>query len=278
MLIEALPYIRKFEGKTFVIKYGGAAMKDSCLKNIFAQNVTLLRKVGIKIVLVHGGGDAITKMAEKLGLTSRFLHGRRVTDKEMISVIQMTLAGKVNQDIVQLISEHGGKAVGVSGLDADTIKALPHPNAETLGLVGEVEQINTDYIDLLCGAGLIPVIAPIGFDDDNIYNINADDAASSIAIALKAEKLIYVSDVAGIHVGERILKTISKREAADFIERGIISGGMIPKVLSAFKTLDSGVGKVHLIDGKATHSLLLEIFTHEGVGTQFIAEQESDHY
>ncbi len=279
VLIEALPYIRKFEGKTFVIKYGGAAMKDSCLKSSFAQNVTLLRKVGIKIVLVHGGGDAITKTAEKLGITSRFLHGRRVTDKEMISVIQMTLAGKVNQDIVQLISEHGGKAVGVTGLDADTIKALPHPNAETLGLVGEVEQINTGYIDLLCGAGLIPVIAPTGFDDKgNIYNINADDAASGIAIALKAEKLIYVSDVAGIHVGDRILKTISKGEAADFIEQGIISGGMIPKVLSAFKTLDSGVGKVHLIDGKSTHSLLLEIFTHEGVGTQFIAEQESDQF
>ena len=277
VLIEALPYIRKFEGKTFVIKYGGAAMKDACLKNSFAQNVTLLRKVGIKIVLVHGGGDAITKTAEKLGLSSRFLHGRRVTDKEMISVIQMTLAGKVNQDIVQLISEHGGKAVGVTGLDADTIKAIPHQNAETLGLVGEVEQINTSYIDLLCRAGLIPVIAPIGFDDKgNVYNINADDAASSIAIALKAEKLIYVSDVEGIHVGERILKTICKTEAADFIEQGIISGGMIPKVLSAFKTLDSGVGKIHLIDGKSTHSLLLEIFTHEGVGTQFIAEQESD--
>ncbi len=279
VLIEALPYIRKFEGKTFVIKYGGAAMKDSSLKSSFAQNVTLLRKVGIKIVLVHGGGDAITKTAEKLGIASRFLHGRRVTDKEMISVIQMTLAGKVNQDIVQLISEHGGKAVGVTGLDADTIKALPHPNAETLGLVGEVEQINTAYIDLLCQAGLIPVIAPTGFDDKgNIYNINADDAASGIAIALKAEKLIYVSDVAGIHVGDRILKTISKGEAADFIEQGIISGGMIPKVLSAFKTLDSGVGKVHLIDGKSTHSLLLEIFTHEGVGTQFVAEQESDQF
>ena len=277
VLIEALPYIRKFEGKTFVIKYGGAAMKDNCLKNIFAQNVTLLRKVGIKIVLVHGGGDAITKTAEKLGLVSRFLHGRRVTDEAMISVIQMTLAGKVNQDIVQLISEHGGKAVGVSGLDADTIKALPHPNAEKLGLVGEVQQINTSYIELLSRSGLIPVIAPIGFDDDgNIYNINADDAASSIAIALKAEKLIYVSDVEGIHVGERILKTICKREAADFIEEGIISGGMIPKVLSAFKTLDSGVGKIHLIDGKATHSLLLEIFTHEGVGTQFIGEEEHD--
>ncbi|WP_076792348.1 acetylglutamate kinase [Chlorobium sp. KB01] len=277
VLIEALPYIRQFEGKTFVIKYGGSAMKDASLKNSVAQNVTLLRKVGINIVLVHGGGDAITKTAEKLGHHSRFLHGRRVTDREMISIIQMTLAGKVNQDIVQLLSRHGGKAVGVSGLDADTIKALPHQNADTLGLVGEVVHINTDYIDLLCHAGLIPVIAPIGFDDTgNIYNINADDAASSIAIALKAEKLIYVSDVEGIHVGERILKTICKTEAADFIEQGIISGGMIPKVLSAFKTLDSGVGKIHLIDGKSTHSLLLEIFTHEGVGTQFIADQESD--
>ncbi len=275
VLIEALPYIRKFEGKTFVIKYGGSAMKDACLKNSFAQNVTLLRKVGINVVLVHGGGDAITKTAEKLGISSRFVQGRRVTDKEMISVIQMTLAGKVNQDIVQLISEHGGKAVGVTGLDADTIKAAPHPNAETLGLVGEVEQINTGYIDLLCNAGLIPVIAPIGYDDDgNIYNINADDAASSSAIALKAEKLIYVSDVEGIHVGSRILKTICKGEAADFIEQGIISGGMIPKVVSAFQTLDGGVGKIHLIDGKSTHSLLLEIFTHEGVGTQFIAEED----
>ena len=277
VLIEALPYIRKFEGKTFVIKYGGSAMKEECLKNSFAQNVTLLRKVGIKVVLVHGGGDAITRTAEKIGLNSRFVQGKRVTDKEMISVVQMTLAGKVNQDIVQLISQHGGKAVGVTGLDADTIRAVPCHNAEKLGLVGEVEEINTIYIDLLCQAGLIPVIAPIGFDDEgNIYNINADDAASSIAIALKAEKLIYVSDVEGIHVGERILKTICKQEAADFIEQGIISGGMIPKVLSAFKTLDGGVGKIHLIDGKFTHSLLLEIFTHEGVGTQFIAEQDSD--
>jgi acetylglutamate kinase len=277
VLIEALPYIRKFESKTFVIKYGGSAMKEHCLKNTFAQNVTLLRKVGIKVVLVHGGGDAITKTAEKLGLSSRFVHGKRVTDTEMINVVQMTLAGKVNQDIVQLISEHGGKAVGVTGLDADTIRAVPSHNADKLGLVGEVEEINTAYIDLLCDAGLIPVIAPIGFDDDgHIYNINADDAASSIAIALKAEKLIYVSDVEGIHVGERILRTICKAEAADYIEQGIISGGMIPKVLSAFKTLDSGVGKVHLIDGKATHSLLLEIFTHEGVGTQFIAEEDCD--
>jgi acetylglutamate kinase len=267
VLIEALPYIREFEGKTFVIKYGGSAMKDECLKNSFAQNVTLLRKVGINVVLVHGGGE--------LGLNSRFVQGRRVTDKEMISVIQMTLAGKVNQDIVQLISEHGGNSVGVTGLDADTIRAVPHQNAETLGLVGNVEKINTAYINLLCNAGLIPVIAPIGFDEEgNIYNINADDAASSIAIALKAEKLIYVSDVEGIHVGERILKTICKAEAADFIEQGIISGGMIPKVLSAFNTLDGGVRKIHLIDGKSTHSLLLEIFTHEGVGTQFIAEQD----
>lgn len=277
VLIEALPYIRKFEGKTFVIKYGGSAMKDECLKNSFAQNVTLLRKVGINVVLVHGGGDAITKTAEKLGIESTFVHGKRVTDREMISVVQMTLAGKVNQDIVRLISEHGGKAVGVTGLDADSIEAAPCREASTLGLVGEIKSINTAYIDLLCNAGLIPVIAPIGFDEDGmIYNINADDAASSIAIALRAEKLIYASDVPGVKVGERILKTICKAEAAEFIEQGIITGGMIPKVLSGFLTLDGGVRKIHIIDGKSVHSLLLEIFTNEGVGTQFISELAED--
>jgi acetylglutamate kinase len=275
VLIEALPYIRKFEGKTFVIKYGGAAMKDEVLKNTFAQNVTLLRKVGISVVLVHGGGDAITKTSARLGMQTTFVHGKRVTDLETIDVIQMTLAGKVNQDIVRLISEHGGKAVGVSGLDADTIRAVPSRNAAKLGLVGDVAEINTSYIDLLCNAGLIPVIAPIGFDHDgNLYNINADDAASSIALALRAEKLIYVSDVEGIRVGDRILKTVCKSDAADFIERGIISGGMIPKVVSAYLTLDGGVRKVHLIDGKQIHSLLLEIFTDEGVGTQFVIDHD----
>ncbi len=275
VLIEALPYIRKFEGKTFVIKYGGAAMKDEVLKNTFAQNITLLRKVGINVVLVHGGGDAITKTSARLGLETTFVHGRRVTDRDTIDIIQMTLAGKVNQDIVRLISDHGGKAVGVSGLDADTIRAVPSPKAAQLGLVGDVAEINTSFIDLLCNAGLIPVIAPIGFDhESNIYNINADDAASAIALALKAEKLIYVSDVEGIRVGERILKTVCKSDAADFIENGVISGGMIPKVVSAYLTLDGGVRKVHLIDGKQIHSLLLEIFTDEGVGTQFVIDNE----
>ena len=276
VLIEALPYIRKFEGKTFVIKYGGAAMKDEVLKNTFAENVTLLRKVGINVVIVHGGGDAITKTSEKMGLQTTFVHGKRVTDIETIAVVQMTLAGKVNQDIVQLINEDGGNAVGVSGLDADTIRAVPSPKAEMLGLVGDVAEINTKYIDLLCNAGLIPVIAPIGFDlESNIYNINADDAAAAIAVSLKAEKLIYVSDVEGVRVGNRFLKTVCKADAADFIEKGIITGGMIPKVVSAYQTLDGGVGKVHLIDGKQLHSLLLEIFTDEGVGTQFVIEIES---
>lgn len=279
VLIEALPYIRKFEGKTFVIKYGGAAMKDEVLKNTFAQNVTLLRKVGISVVLVHGGGDAITKTSARLGMQTTFVHGKRVTDRETIDVIQMTLAGKVNQDIVRLISEHGGKAVGVSGLDADTVRAVPARNAAQLGLVGDVAEINTSYIDLLCNAGLIPVIAPIGFDHDgNLYNINADDAASSIALALKAEKLIYVSDVEGIRVGDRILKTVCKSDAADFIETGIISGGMIPKVVSAYLTLDGGVRKVHLINGKQIHSLLLEIFTDEGVGTQFVIDHDLESF
>lgn len=278
VLIEALPYIRKFEGKTFVIKYGGAAMKDEVLKNTFAENVTLLRKVGINVVIVHGGGDAITKTSERLGLKTTFVHGKRVTDRDTIDVVQMTLAGKVNQDIVQLINEDGGNAVGVSGLDADTIRAVPSPKSATLGLVGEVAEINTKYIDLLCNAGLIPVIAPIGFDlESNIYNINADDAAAAIAVALKAEKLIYVSDVEGVRVGDRFLKTVCKSDAADFIEKGIISGGMIPKVVSAYLTLDGGVGKVHLIDGKQLHSILLEIFTDEGVGTQFVIEIDQDN-
>jgi acetylglutamate kinase len=276
VLIEALPYIRQFEGKTFVIKYGGAAMIDDELKDSFARNVTLLRKVGINVVLVHGGGNAITKAADSMGLRTTFVHGKRVTDNEMIEVVQMTLAGKVNQDIVRLISEHGAKAVGVSGLDANTIKAVPCPEAGQLGLVGEVKKVNTTYLDLLCQARLIPVIAPIGFDEEgNIYNINADDAASAIAIALKAEKLIYVSDVEGVHCGDRILKSVCKSEAADLIEQGIISGGMIPKSLSAYRTLDAGVHKVHLIDGRLVHSLLLEIFTNAGVGTQFVLEKES---
>ncbi len=276
VLIEALPYIRKFEDKTFVIKYGGSAMKDDLLKDAFAQNVTLLRKVGINVVLVHGGGDAITATADKLGIETRFVHGKRATDKEMISIVQMTLAGKVNQDIVRLISEHGAKAVGVSGLDANTIKARPCKEADYLGLVGEIEQINTRYLDLLCHARLIPVIAPIGFDDKgNIYNINADDAASAIAIALGAEKLIYVSDVPGVYHGETILKSVCKADAADLIENGVISGGMIPKALSAYTTLDGGVRKIHLIDGRLMHSLLLEIFTDRGVGTQFVTEKDS---
>ena len=277
VLIEALPYIRKFEEKTFVIKYGGSAMKDEVLKDAFAQNVTLLRKVGINVVLVHGGGEAITKTAEKLGVETRFFHGKRVTDKEMISIVQMTLAGKVNQDVVRLISEHGAKAVGVSGLDANTIKAVPCKEAEYLGLVGEITHINTNYLDLLCNAKLIPVIAPIGYDDNgSIYNINADDAASALAIALKAEKLIYVSDVPGVYHGETILKSVCKADAADLIEGGVISGGMVPKALSAYKTLDGGVHKIHLIDGRLMHSLLLEIFTDQGVGTQFVSEKDSD--
>lgn len=277
VLIEALPYIRKFEDKTFVIKYGGSAMKDEVLKDAFAQNVTLLRKVGINVVLVHGGGDAITRTAEKMGIETQFIHGKRVTDREMISIVQMTLAGKVNQDIVRLISEHGAKAVGVSGLDANTIRAVPCKEADYLGLVGEITGINKAYLDLLCHAKLIPVIAPIGFDDNgNIYNINADDAASALAIALKAEKLIYVSDVPGVYRGETILKSVCKADAADLIEGGVISGGMIPKALSAYKTLDGGVHKIHLIDGRVVHSLLLEIFTDRGIGTQFVLEKNPD--
>ncbi|MBC8042654.1 MAG: acetylglutamate kinase [Rhizobacter sp.] len=282
VLIEALPYIRRFEGTTFVVKYGGAAMTDDALKAKFAQDLTLLRKVGINVVLVHGGGKEITSMAERLGITSEFVQGQRITSEAMMNVVQMTLAGKLNQDIVQLISRQGGRAVGVSGVDDELLRVKPFtlPSGESLGLVGEVEQVNTAFIDLLCKSGIIPVIAPLGTDErGNLYNVNADTAASSIASALGAEKLIYISDVAGVYVDGMILKTVVKENAAEFIEKGVITGGMIPKVLSAFETLDAGVKKVHLVDGTFAHALLLEVFTDDGIGTQFVLKHErDDHY
>jgi acetylglutamate kinase len=280
VLIEALPYIRAFEGKTFVIKYGGAAMADNALQAAFAQDLVLLRKVGINVVLVHGGGKEITATAEKLGIKSKFVQGQRVTDEAMMNVVQMTLAGKLNQDLVQLMNRQGGKAVGVSGIDDEMIRVVPYkmPTGESLGLVGDVQFVKTEYVSLLCKSGFIPVIAPIGTDaGGKIYNVNADNAASSIAVALKAEKLIYISDVAGVYVDNTILETVQKKDAAEFIEKGIITGGMIPKVLSAFKTLDGGVHKVHLVDGTVAHTVLLEVFTNDGIGTEFVLEAEGDY-
>jgi acetylglutamate kinase len=279
VLIKALPYIQTYEGKTFVIKYGGAAMTDESLKQTFAKDVTILRKIGINIVIVHGGGKETTDIAGKLGLETRFVNGQRVTDEQMMKVILMVLAGKLNKEITNLINVNGGNAVGLCGVDNNLLRARKQSNgAADLGLVGEVTSVHTGFIELLLKEGLMPVIAPIGVGPGNeLFNINADLAAGSIASALKAEKLVYLSDIEGILVNRRLVSTLARGEAEEYIKQGAIFGGMIPKVHSAFQTLDSGVNKVHIIDGRVKHSLLLEIFTDEGVGTQMVHEDAEQH-
>jgi acetylglutamate kinase len=270
VLIEALPYIQTYEGKTFVIKYGGAAMRDEHLQASFAKDVTILRKIGINMIIVHGGGKDITDLASALNIPTRFVDGQRYTDEKMIDVVLMVLAGKLNKEIVNLINTNGGNAVGICGLDNGLLKARKTTEKD-LGLVGDVSFVNTGFLNLLLNNGMMPVVAPLAVGDDNkILNINADLAAGAIATALKAEKLVYLSDIEGVLVDQQLVSSLTCSEAESLIERGAIHSGMIPKVRSAFATLDAGVNKVHIIDGRIKHSLLLEIFTDEGVGTQMI--------
>lgn len=272
VLIEALPYIQQYEQKTFVIKYGGAAMMDDDLKESFAQDVTLLRKIGIKMVIVHGGGKEVTDIAARLGIPSVFKDGQRYTDPPMMEVVQMVLAGKTNKDIVERINLQDGDAVGVCGIDAGLLRVRKQ-DAEgvDLGLVGEVTGVNTVFLDMLLSHGFMPVIAPIGVDDrGQTYNINADIAAANVAAALRAEKLVYLSDVEGVLADKELVHSLDRTMAEKLLQRGVISSGMIPKIRSAFGALDAGVRKIHLIDGRVKHSLLLEIFTDEGVGTEVV--------
>ncbi|MBI5473003.1 MAG: acetylglutamate kinase [Ignavibacteriae bacterium] len=270
VLIEALPYIQQFERTTFVIKYGGAAMEDDGLKQMVAQDVTLLRKIGIDIVVVHGGGKEITALSKQLDLKTRFVDGQRYTDEETRDVVQMVLAGLVNKDMVRRINIHGGNAIGVSGIDAKLLLARRF-KAKDLGFVGEITEVNATFLRSMLNDGFLPVIAPLGVDDDGtVYNINADIAAAEIAKALSARKLIYLTDVEGIQVGKILVKCLSEYDAENLIREKTINGGMIPKVESALDALKSGVGKVHIIDGRKPHALLLEIFTTEGVGTEIV--------
>ncbi len=270
VLIEALPYIQTYEGKTFVIKYGGAAMRDERLKVSFAQDVTILRKIGINIIIVHGGGKDITDLASTLNISTRFVDGQRYTDEKMVDVVLMVLAGKLNKEIVNLINTNGGNAVGLCGMDNGLLKAQ-RITEKDLGFVGDVNFVNTSFLNLLLNNGMMPVISPLAVGNDNkILNINADLAAGAIATALKAEKLVYLSDIEGVLVDKKLVSSLTNAEAESLIERGSIHSGMIPKVRSAFTTLDAGVNKVHIIDGRIKHSLLLEIFTDEGIGTQMI--------
>ena len=270
VLIEALPYIQTYEGKTFVIKYGGAAMRDENLQESFAKDVTILRKIGINIIIVHGGGKDITDLASALNIPTRFVDGQRYTDERMVDVVLMVLAGKLNKEIVNLINTNGGNALGLCGIDNGLLKAKKITERD-LGLVGDVSYVNIGFLNLLLNNGMMPVVAPLAVGDDNkILNINADLAAGAIATALKAEKLVYLSDIEGVLVDKQLISSLTHAEAESLIERGAIHSGMIPKVRSAFTTLDAGVHKVHIIDGRIKHSLLLEIFTDEGIGTQMI--------
>ncbi len=275
VLIEALPYIRRYEGKIFVVKYGGAAMVDRDLEETFGQDIALLAKVGINIVIVHGGGNEVTDLAAKLGIATKFIDGQRYTDQPTMDVVQMVLAGKTNKNIVAGINCHHGNAVGICGIDADLLRVRKHASGRDLGLVGEILSVNTAFLQLLLKNSMLPVIAPIGVDTaGQAYNINADIAASHIAAALNAEKLVYLSDVEGVLVDGQLIHSMDREEARRHIEKHVITDGMIPKIRSAFTALDAGVNKVHLIDGRVKHSLLLEIFTDAGVGTEVIRSNE----
>lgn len=278
VLIEALPYFRRYEGTVFVVKYGGAAMVDEKLQESVAKDVVLLKKVGINIIIVHGGGKEVTDIATRLGIPTQFIEGQRFTDAPMMEVVQMVLAGKTNKDIVARINRYDGNAVGVCGIDASLLRVRRYAaEGKDLGLVGEITGVNDGYLDLLLRNSILPVIAPIGVDDEGtVYNINADIAAANIAAAMKAEKLVYLSDVEGVFADGALIRSMDQEKARRLIESGIINNGMIPKIRSAFMALEKSVRKVHLIDGRARHSLLAEIFTDEGIGTELIHSAEAE--
>jgi len=280
-LIEAMPYIQTFRGKTFVIKYGGNAMIDENLKLGFAQDVVLLRYIGINPVIVHGGGPQIGKTMERMGKKPAFVSGQRVTDEETMDIVEMVLGGKVNKEIVNLINRTGGKAVGLTGKDGGLIQAkklkMTKKSGDTgeteiidIGLVGEVIEVRPGALFALEQGGFIPVIAPVGVGGNGeTYNINADLVAGAVAGALKAEKLILLTDQSGIlGKDKKLIPTLNKQNVEMLINSGTIAGGMLPKTKSCFEALDAGCVKVHIIDGRVPHALLLEIFTKEGIGTE----------
>ena len=283
ILLESLPYIRKFAGRTIVIKYGGSAMVSENLRSNFARDVIMLRYVGIKPVVVHGGGPQIGKTLEKMGKKTRFVRGHRVTDDETMDVVEMVLGGKVNKEIVALIQKHGGKAVGLTGKDGGLffaekllIEETPEgdgpPEIIDPGKVGKITSVHPEVIHRLDEGNFIPVIAPVGVDaEGNTYNINADSVAGALASALKAEKLVLMTDVPGI-TDERgeLVSSLDRKTLDQMVATGVVHGGMIPKVDAATACLEAGVSKVHIVDGRLDHAVLLEIFTQTGIGTEII--------
>ncbi|MDD3023406.1 MAG: acetylglutamate kinase [Syntrophomonadaceae bacterium] len=277
ILVEALPYIKDFYGKRVVIKYGGAAMTDCELKQKVMQDIVLMKYVGMHLIVVHGGGPEINSMLSRLGIKSEFINGVRVTDQDTMEIVEMVLGGKVNKEIVAGINASGGKAIGISGKDGNLIEAGPLDADSKMGFVGEVLRINPQIIETVIENGYIPVIAPIGMgSEQESYNINADLVAAAIAVAMKADKLVLLTDVPGLLMdpkdSDTLVSVLRLSELDDYIKRGIIAGGMLPKVKCCEEAVTGGVGRTHIIDGREPHSILLEIFTDEGIGTMVVNE------
>jgi acetylglutamate kinase len=270
VLIEALPYMRRFYDRTVVIKYGGAAQKDADLRASFAVDVVLLKHIGVRPVIVHGGGPQIGATLERLGKESTFVDGLRVTDDETMEVVEMVLGGKVNHEIVELVQQGGGRAIGLTGSDGGMIRVKRRTkDGRDIGRVGEVVAVDASAVTAVADAGFVPVIAPIGVGEDGkTYNVNADEAAGAIAQALKAEKLMLLTDVPGVLDAEgRLIQQLSRERAQLLVREGVIKGGMIPKIECCAAAVNGGVARAHIVDGRVVHAVLLEIFTDGGVGT-----------
>ena len=283
VLIEALPYIQRFNRKVIVVKYGGSAMVDETLKRRVIQDVTLLKLVGFKPIIVHGGGKDISRMVERVGMEPRFVNGLRVTDEETMEIAEMVL-GKVNKSLVQLVESLGVRAIGISGKDGALLRVnKKYSNGEDIGFVGDIKEVNTQILLDLLEKDFLPIVCPIGLDDEyNTYNINADDAACAIAQAMEAEKLAFLTDIEGVYKDpknpETLISELTVSEAEGLMADGYIGGGMLPKLQNCIDAINSGVSRVHILDGRIPHCLLLEIFTNKGIGTAILKDDGSRYY
>lgn len=283
VLIEALPYIQRFNRKIVVVKYGGSAMTDEALKQKVIEDVTLLKLVGFKPIIVHGGGKEISKWVGKIGKEPQFINGLRVTDEETMEVAEMVL-GKVNKSLVQLLEGQGVRAIGISGKDGRLLNVeKKYSNGEDIGFVGEIKKVDAQILHDLLEKDFLPVVCPVGMDDEfHTYNINADDAACAIARAMKAEKLAFLTDIEGVYKDPKdpatLISELLVKEAKQLIEEGYIGGGMLPKLNNCIDAIENGVSRVHILDGRIPHCLLLEFFTNKGIGTAILHEEESRYY
>ncbi len=283
VLIEALPYIQRFNRKIIVVKYGGSAMVDEELKQQVIQDVALLKLVGFKPIIVHGGGKEISKWVEKSGMEPKFVNGLRVTDDQTMEIAEMVL-NRVNKSLVTLVEKLGVSAVGISGKDGGLLKVeKKYSNGEDIGYVGEIKEVNPKIIHDLLNRDFLPIVCPIGMDDDyHTYNINADDAACAIAKALEAEKLAFLTDIEGVYKdpedSSSLISELTVTEAKDLITKGFIGGGMLPKLTNCIEAIEEGVSRVHILDGRIAHCLLLEIFTNKGIGTAILEDEQEKYY